>query len=44
MKYIHLFSHQSLITETSDELLNLASFLEIPADIDLEDDHIYIYI
>ena len=42
MGLIHLFSHQSLITETSDELLNLASFLEIPADIDLEDDHIYI--
>ena len=35
-------SQQSLITETSDELLNLASFLEIPADISLEDDHIFI--
>lgn len=42
MKYIHLFSHQSLIAEISDELVNLASFLEIPADIDPEDDHIYI--
>ena len=42
MGLIHLFSHQSLITETSDELINLAAFLEIPADIDLEDDHIYI--
>ena len=42
MKLTHLFSHQSLITEISDELLNLASFLEIPADIDLEDDHIFI--
>lgn len=42
MGLIHLFSHQYLITETSDELLNLASFLEIPADIDLEDDHIFI--
>lgn len=31
-----------MITETSDELLNLASFLEIPADINLEDDHIFI--
>ena len=31
-----------MITEISDELLNLASFLEIPADIDLEDDHIFI--
>ena len=42
MELTHLFSHQYLITETSDELLNLALFLEIPADIDLEDDHIYI--
>lgn len=42
MGLTHLFSHQSLITETSDELINLASFLEIPADIDLEDDHIFI--
>ena len=42
MKYIRLFSHQSLITEISDELLNLASFLEIPAGIDPEDDHIFI--
>ena len=42
MKYIRLTSHQSLITETSDELLTLASFLEIPADINLEDDHIFI--
>ena len=43
MGLTHLFSHQSLITEISDELINLASFLEIPAGIDLEDDHIYIY-
>ena len=42
MELIHLFSHQYLITEPSDELLTLASFLEIPADIDLEDDHIFI--
>ena len=42
MELTHLFSHQSLITEPSDELLTLASFLEIPADIDLEDDHIFI--
>ena len=42
MKYTRLFSHQSLITEPSAELLILASFLEIPADIYLEDDHIYI--
>lgn len=42
MKYTYLTSHQYLITKISDELLNLASFLEIPADIDLEDDHIFI--
>ena len=42
MELIQLFSHQSLITETSDDLINLASFLGIPADIHLEDDHIYI--
>lgn len=42
MKYIHLTSHQFLITETSTELVNLASFLEIPADINLEEDHIFI--
>ena len=42
MGLIHLPSHQALITEISDELLNLAAFLEIPADIALEDDHIFI--
>lgn len=42
MELIHLPSHQSLITNPSDELLNLASFLEIPVDIDLEDDHVFI--
>ena len=42
MGLIQLYSHQALITEISDELLNLASFLGIPADIDLDDDHIFI--
>ena len=42
MGLIRLFSHQYLITKPSDELLNLASFLGIPTDIDLEDDHIFI--
>lgn len=42
MELTYLFSHHSLITETSDELLNLASFLEIPADIHPEDEHIFI--
>lgn len=42
MGLIHLLSHQYLITEISDELIILAAFLEIPADIELEDDHIFI--
>ena len=42
MGLIYLPSHQSLITEPSDELLNLVLFLGIPDDIDLEDDHIFI--
>ena len=42
MELIYLFSFQSLITEPSAELLTLISFLEIPADICLEDDHVYI--
>lgn len=42
MELTYLFSHQYLITKPSDELINLASFLGIPADIDLEDDHVFI--
>ena len=42
MELTYLFSHQSLITETSDELVNFAAFLDIPADIHLADDHIFI--
>ena len=42
MGLIQLANHQALITEISDEILDLANILEIPADIDLEDDHIYI--
>ena len=42
MGLIRLISHQSLITETSAELITLASFLGIPADISLEEDHIFI--
>ena len=42
MELVRLTSHQSLITETSAELLTLASFLGIPADINLEEDHVYI--
>ena len=42
MGLIRLPSHQSLITEISDEVVNLALLLEIPTDIQLEEDHIYI--
>ena len=37
-----LYSYQSLIANISDELVDLATFLDIPAGIDLEDDHIYL--
>ena len=40
LKNLHTF--QSLITEISDEVLDLATFLEIPVDIDHRDDHIFI--
>ena len=42
MELTYLLSHQSLITETSAELITLVSFLGIPADISLEDDHVFI--
>ena len=37
-----LYSHQALITKPSLELLDLAVFLDIPVDIDFEDDHVFI--
>ena len=37
-----LYSHQALITSPSLELIDLAVFLDIPVDIDFEDDHVYI--
>ena len=37
-----LYSHQALIANISDELLDLATFLDIPVDVDLEDDHVFI--
>ena len=40
LKNLHTF--QSLITEISDEVLDLAVFLEIPLEIDNNDDHIFI--
>ena len=37
-----LYSQQALITNPSLELLDLATFLDIPVDVDLEDDHVFI--
>ena len=42
MKLIKLYSHQSLITEPSDALTDLAAFLEITTDIIMNDDHVFI--
>ena len=42
MKFKKLHTFQSLITEISDEVLDLATFLEIPLEIDNRDDHIFI--
>ena len=42
MELKHLPAHQSLITEISDELITFAEFLDIPADIDTQDDHVFI--
>ena len=37
-----LVTHQSLIVEISEELIDFTSFLDIPLDVDMNDDHIYI--
>ena len=42
MELIKLGSHEALVTEISDEVANLAAFLEIPYNIQSGDDHIYI--
>ena len=42
MELIQLFSHEALVTEIPGEVANLASFLDIPYNIQSEDDHIYI--
>lgn len=39
---IKLYSHQALITKPSVELLDLAAILDIPVDVNLEDDHVFI--
>ena len=42
MELIKLYSYHALITETSDTLIDLAAFLDIPADINMSDDHVFI--
>ena len=42
MELIKLGSHEALVTEISGEVADLAAFLEIPYNIQSEDDHIYI--
>lgn len=42
MELIELGSHEALVTEISSEVADLAAFLEIPCNIQSEDDHIYI--
>ena len=42
MKLISLASHQSLITDISDEVLDLADILDIPFHVERTDDHIYV--
>ena len=42
MELIQLSLHESLVTEVSGEVADLASFLGIPYEIDNDHDHIYI--
>ena len=42
MELIKLALHESLVTEVSGEVVDFAAFLEIPYDIQSEDDHTYI--
>ena len=42
MELIELVLHESLVTEVSGEVADFASILEIPYNIQSEDDHIYI--
>ena len=42
MEIIELDLHESLVTEISVEVTDLAAFLDIPYNIKIEDDHIYI--
>ncbi len=42
MRFKKLFSHESLITEVSTEVCDLACFLDIPFNIDDPADHFYL--
>ena len=42
MGLIKLYSRETLITAISDEVSDLAAFLDVPTNIDRADDHIYI--
>ena len=42
MRLKKLFSHESLITENSTEVSDLACFLDIPFNIDDTSDHLFI--
>ena len=42
MELIRLALHESLVTEVSGEVTDLATFLDIPYNVQSEDDHIYI--
>lgn len=42
MELTRLISQDSLITEVSGEVIDFAEFLNIPHDINVDDDHIYI--
>ena len=44
MELIKLAAHESLITEVTSEVSDLASILDIPHDIEKEDDHIYMHV
>ena len=42
MELIKLYSHEGLITAISTEVYDLACLLDIPTNINHQDDHIYI--
>lgn len=42
MELKHLRAYQSLITEISDELVTFAAFLDIPTEINIQEDHLFI--